>query len=58
MGHVRAFRGVNCPGAEGTEPSRVTSGGVGDINIIQLAGEGGYGKEQLRTKHHSLEGKG
>lgn len=58
MGNVRAFWGVNCPGAEGTEPSRVTSGGVGDINIIQLAGEGGRSKEPLRTKHHSLGGKG
>lgn len=39
MGHVRSFREVNCPGVEGTDLSRVKSGGVGDVNIIQLAGE-------------------
>lgn len=37
--HVHAFRAVNCPGAEGTDLSRVKSGGMVDINTIHLTGE-------------------
>lgn len=39
MGHVCSFRGVNCPGAEGTNLSRAKSGGVRLVNIIQLTGQ-------------------
>lgn len=41
MGLVHSFRAMNCPGAEGTDLSRVKLGGVEDVNIIQLAGERG-----------------
>lgn len=46
VGHIRSFRVVNCPGAEGTDLSRVKSGGVGDVNIMQLAGERDTPKSQ------------
>lgn len=52
-GPVFSFGALNCPGAEGTDLSRVKSGGVGDVNIIQLAGERDTLKA-LRNKHHSL----
>lgn len=39
MGHVCSFRVVNYPGVEGTDLSRVKSGGVEDVNIIHFAGE-------------------
>lgn len=42
MGHISSFRAVNCPGAEGTNLSRLKSGGEG------------HTKEPLRNKHHSL----
>lgn len=49
-GHVRSFRAVNCPGAKGTDISRVKSGGEGDVNIKR----GRHSEEPQRDKHHSL----